>query len=424
MHTSMHNLIFEVAFRALFWLVRGGCGGSLLSLTATRVTPISILGKFALVIATGGPGAILGALMPGRKEGTPAMAVNFFLIGFYAFFWAVRINGCIRRGRQPLLRGREWFFNIHVQPDFYAGAGREILHRYWMRMLIPFAVDIPLAVAIFVSGRLMLLNLLILGLCALIHINHCYSVDLAERKARRFAVAEAERPVVSIALCLKPRRLRDYTNRKLEWVMGLSTAFTLVWLVRYYFAAPEHHHLRVVFAAPLFLLYTQIGALLVKGIVLAWRAPFPESQAAEHLKACEETRKYYLKQCDWIRASATAAMLFSLVQFSVPPALYGRALSVWLAAWSGITLVATVWQEIKRKRLVRLALRTQPVRFPDFLHQSEMARWPLCYQPTAPMLVLKGAHGYSLNLANRLSHLGAAYLMGLVALFGLLSIGH
>jgi len=73
--------------------------------------------------------------------------------------------------------------------------------------------------------------------------------------------------------------------------------------------------------------------------------------------------------------------------------------------------------------LVRLALRARPVKLPDFLHQSEMARWPVCYQPSAPMLMLKGAHGYSLNLANTLTHLGAAYLIGLVALLVMLPVG-
>src|SRR5262249_16483108 len=77
-----------------------------------------------------------------------------------------------------------------------------------------FAVDIPVAIAIFLSGHLLLLNGLVLGLCALIHINHLFSVDLAERQARPFAVPEAEAPVASIVFSLTPRRLRDYTNRK------------------------------------------------------------------------------------------------------------------------------------------------------------------------------------------------------------------
>jgi hypothetical protein len=37
------------------------------------------------------------------------------------------------------------------------------------------------------------------------------------------------------------------------------------------------------------------------------------------------------------------------------------------------------------------------------------------------MLMLKGAHGYSLNLANRVTQLSAAYLTGLVTLFSVLA---
>jgi hypothetical protein len=352
------------------------------------------------------------------------MHINQYVIILYIFFWVVRINGCVRRGRLPLLRGPEWFFNVHVQPDFYMGAGRKILHRYWMRMLIPFAVDIPVATAISLTGHLVLLNWLILGLCALIHINHSFSVDLAERQARPFAVPEAEQRVASMILSLKPRRLRDYTNRKVEWALALSSIVALAWLVRYYFAAPEHQNLRLVFGFPAFMLYLQVGLLFVKRVVVAWRTPVPQVQAAEHMQAREETRKYYLRVCDWYRAAASTMILFWPIEISTSPAGFNRLFGIWFAAWMAISVVATVWVEIRRKQLVTLALRARPVKLPDFLHQSEIARWPVCYQPSAPMLMLKGAHGYSLNLANTLTHLGAVYLAGLLALFALLPPGH
>jgi hypothetical protein len=65
------------------------------------------------------------------------VSVLQYSITFYALFWVVRVYGCARRGRQPLLRGPEWFFNVHVSPDFYHGDGRKPLHWYWLRMLIP-----------------------------------------------------------------------------------------------------------------------------------------------------------------------------------------------------------------------------------------------------------------------------------------------
>jgi|HubBroStandDraft_1064217.scaffolds.fasta_scaffold01658_12 hypothetical protein len=351
------------------------------------------------------------------------MHLDQYFVIFYIFFWVVRIKGCVRRARQPLLRGPEWFFNAHVQPDFYTGAGGKILHRYRMRMCIPFLVDIPVAFAIFLSGNLPLLSLLMLGLCALIHINHAFSVDLAERQARPFAVPEAEQPVSAMALSLKPRRLRDYSNRKVEWALALSSVFAFAWLVRYYLFAPGHHNLGLVFGVPVFYLYLHAGMLFAKRVVLAWRTPVPQAQAAEHLEAREETRKFYLRQCDWGRAAVSAGILFWPIEIGTSPAGLDRLIGIWFAAWMAIAVVSTVWVEIRRKQLVAVTLRALPVKLPDFLRQSEIARWPVCYQPSAPMLMLKGAHGYSLNLANRLSHLGAAYLAGLVVLFALLPIG-
>lgn len=351
------------------------------------------------------------------------MQVDQFLVIFYILFWVVRINGCIRRGRQPLLRGREWFFTVHVRSDFYTSAGKRILHRYWLRMLIPFLLDIPLAVAIFLSGHLALLNWLVIGLSAVIHINHCYSVDLAERQAQAFAVPEASQPVASMVLSMKPRRLWDYSNPKLEWMLAVSTLAAFAWLIRSYFAAPEPRDLRLVFGTPVFLLYIQLGLLFVKRLILAWRTPIPQAQAEEHLRVREETRKFYLKMCDWNRVLASAGIVFWPIQTSASPEAADRLTGIWLAAWLVVSVVGTILVEIKRKKLAALSLRAQPVKLPDFLRQSEIARWPVCYQPSVPMLLLKGARGYSLNLANTLAYVGAAYLAGWVALVTLLPKG-
>src|SRR5690242_225598 len=147
------------------------------------------------------------------------MSITQYTVLTYALFWAVRIRGCVRRWRQPLVRGPEWFFNVHMQPGFYAGPGKKILHRYWMRIFIPFVVDIPVATAIFISGQFLYLNWLIVGLAALIHINHLLSVGLAQRQAQRFAVAEDAQPAPALVFSVKTRRLRDYTNVTLEIAM-------------------------------------------------------------------------------------------------------------------------------------------------------------------------------------------------------------
>ncbi|MGH9702187.1 MAG: hypothetical protein ACRD4K_02335 [Candidatus Acidiferrales bacterium] len=210
----------------------------------------------------------------------------------------------------------------------------------------------------------------------------------------------------------------------MEWALAISSVIAFAWLVRYYFAAPEHHDLRRVFGVPVLYLYLQTGLLFVKRVVVEWRTPAPQAQAAEYLQVREETRKYYLLACDGCRAAAAAGILFWPVVISTSPEKFDRVFGIWFGLWLAISVAATVWVELKRKQLVELSMQARPVKLPDFMRQSEIARWPVCYQPAVPMLMLKGSRGYSLNLANHLAHLGAAYLIGLVALFALLPKHH
>ena len=339
------------------------------------------------------------------------MNTDRYLVIVYALFWIVRIYGCFRRGRQPLLRGAEWFFNVPVPADFYQGRGRTLLHRYWMRMLIPLAIDIPIAAAIFYTQHISWLRFLIVGQCALIHLNHVYSVDLAERQAR--AVIEMpQEPVARVSLSLKPRRLRDYSNANVEWALALMTIFVLAWLGWHWMKTG-----RLFFVGPLVMLYLQLGLLFAKQIIVASRMPVPQTQAGEHMELGEETRRHYLQMCDWLRITVAAGTLLWPVWLSVPAAQHGRLVAVWLASWIVISIGGQVWLEMRRKRLVNIALRARPVRMPEFL---QPVRGPVCYEPSAPMLLLKGANGYSLNFANTWTQLGAVYLAGLIVLFAVI----
>lgn len=345
---------------------------------------------------------------------------NTFIVLFYALFWPVRINGCIRRGKQPLLRGKEWFFDVPVPAGFYEGAGKRLMRDYWLRMLIPFAVDIPLATWIFLTGRLLWLNWLVIGLCALIHVNHVYSVDLAQRQARRFRAIEQEETAVVIGGQLAVRRLRDYSNAAVEWGIAIVMMGGLAVLTAFYLADPAQRDWRMVFGAPIVCVYLQLGMLLVKSFIVRWRTPVPQTHAAEHMEAREQMRAYYLKMCDWGRISFATPMLILPLGFVLSRTAMDQLLTAWLWLWMALSIAATVWVEIKRKQLVRVSLRARPVKMPGLLNEAGMARWPLCFQPSAPTMILKGARGYSLNIANALTQLSAAYLVGMAVLIAAL----
>jgi hypothetical protein len=292
---------------------------------------------------------------------------------------------------------------VPVPSDFYDGVGRMLLHRYYRRMLIPFAVDIPLAIAIFASGHLLLLNWEVVGIAALIHINHLYSVDLAERQARRYAVALAAPPPAAVVLSLTPRRLRDYTHPIVEALLALVLALALALWMR---------QVRTAYKVPVLVLYIEIGLLLIKQMIVSWRSPMPRSQLAEHVALREQTRTYYLAVCDFHRV----VFALMLVWLAVHPGTNQSA--AFYVVFLSLGIVGQIVVELKRKQLVKVALRARPVALPDFLNQATLARWPLCYRPSAPMLVIKGARGYSINLANSLAMVSVAYLAGLIVLEG------
>ena len=324
------------------------------------------------------------------------MPHDHFLVVYYLLIWAVRIRGCFRRWGQPLLRGPGYFFSVPVSSDFQSGAARKILQHYRMRMFIPFVLDIPIAITIFIPGYVQYFIWLLLAQMALTHVNHVFSVDIAERQARKFATAETEQSVASLVLSLKTRRLRDYSNLKLETAIALSTVIAIAALVRYYVAAPEHHNVRMVFGGAAVLLYTQLGFLFAKWVIVAWRTPVPQAQAEEHLEAREEARKLYLQVCDWSRINSTVVLLLCPVLHYASPANRHRYLSMLFIAALAVAVVLSIWQEFRRKQVLAASLRARPMKLPELLSPSEPLRWPLCYQPAAPMLVLKGAHGYSL----------------------------
>jgi pimeloyl-ACP methyl ester carboxylesterase len=345
------------------------------------------------------------------------VTIGQYSLLLYVLFWIVRINGCIRRGREPLLRGSEWFFDVRVPTGFYSGVGRRIVRRYRARMLIPFAADIPLAALIIASGHLGWLNALIVALSVLIHLNHSASVARAQREARAFAIPETEQPATEMALSLAPRRLRDYSNRAVETIIALGTAALFAWLLAYYLTASERPDARGLFAVPALMVYLQLGLLYIKALAVAWRSPLPRRGAEEYLEASEELRRHWVLLCDGSRLLVTASAFFWPTLLAAGADERARVMGAWFLVWIAAAVGGTAWAEIRRMRLASIVSRLRPVRLPHMACESPAPRGPLSFEPAMPTLVLRGVHGHSLNIANRWFYLAAGYAAGLVALF-------
>lgn len=340
-------------------------------------------------------------------------------LALYAVFLVSRVNGCIRRGRQPLLRGRQWFFNVPVGMEFYRGSGARLLRGYWLRMLVPFAVELPVAAYLIASGRPSVLAWLILALCALIHLNHHYSVAFAVRQARRLASAEPQATSTIVAPVVR-RSLNEYSSRPAEWIVGLSIAIATGCLIHHYDTSPGRYDPRFVFGAPVLCLYVHIGLILLKRYVVHWSAPIPGAYTSEYFECVERTRRFYARMVDWCRIFFTVPILIWPAVLAVSASSAQLLLQVWFLSAMSWSIVLALWVEFQRKALVATALEAPPIVVPDPLNQSNLAPWPLCFQPAAPAMILKGARGNSLNFAHVNVAIGAAYLAGMSVLVVLL----
>src|SRR5262249_11837298 len=154
--------------------------------------------------------------------------------------------------------------------------------------------------------------------------------------------------------------------------------------------------------------------------VLAWPAPVPQDQADAFMLAAEERRRYYVRLWDWSRAASVLSMVIWPALIAAPKPTADRLLAAWLGVSIVAGVVATVLGEIKRKQIATLASLTKPVRLPDLLG-ADGAAWPVCYEPSAPALMLRSARGYSLNFGSSLAKFTAAYVAGLALLIFVLT---
>lgn len=353
------------------------------------------------------------------------MTIAEFSVALYVLFWIVRINGFLRRSREPLMRGAQWFFDVPVPADFYAGAGRAILRRYRLRLLVPFAIDVPVAAAIFAWGNVAMLNALIVALSVLIHAGHAICVDLAEREARRFEAPGGAGLSAGLGISLATRRVRDYSHPAIEALVALLAVVTSAWLAARYLGTTPRPDPRHLFGTPVLLLYLQLGMLYAKWLAVEWRMPLPREGAARYRAVRELSRRHVLALVDWGRIVVAVSFLYWPMVVSAAPEEHAAVLNLWLVLWIAAGIGGTAWVEIRRKRLKALLARTRPVRLPDLLRQPQLARWPVCCAPGVPLLVLRGERGYSLNIAHRLALLGGAYVAGFAALLWLVRFaGH
>ncbi len=337
-----------------------------------------------------------------------------------AFFLGLQVSATINRWKLPLIRGEDYFLRVHVGAEFYRGPGRLVLDAYRRRLFLPLVVELPGIAMILAFGHPVYLLYLMVGVAIVSTANGIWAVTVARAKASALARPVAEQPATAMAIPLGTRRLANYTHRRLELLLAVANVASMVWLVRYYLSFEAPHRFQAVLGVPILLLYMHGGLLLAKWGAVVSRTALPKYQTADQLELREEARRFSIDTSDSIRVLCT----LMLVLYTSRLAFFhgARGVSPIFYAAVAAMLAWTIWYARRRNALIGVMGRIKPAAMPDALERDDAVSGWICYRPMKPVLLLKGRHGYALNLGSRRTQAAALYMVGLAAVFGWLCL--
>src|SRR5262245_47287646 len=206
---------------------------------------------------------------------------EWVLVGSVAGLLGIRLLSFIRFWKIPFSFGADRFFGLPVQ----APAAEPLLRQYRALLWIPYLPDALCALAALHWGGLLGLLLEQLAAAVVTRVSQTLLAIHTIRQAKWLAVQDSWKPVKSVALSLKARRLRDYANLPFELVVALLMVGVLSLLT--YHARPWQEgaappHLTRVSAFTALAIYLQLGGLLVKQGLVKWRMWLPGERTEEY----------------------------------------------------------------------------------------------------------------------------------------------
>jgi hypothetical protein len=328
----------------------------------------------------------------------------------------MRIPRIVERWKAPLLRGAEWFFNVQVGPDFLRGPGAAILRNYRLLLFLPWAIEVPIALALVYTNHNQAVLWLLLCVTALTRVNYYAARTLAEKRAQPFNISSPSKPVSAIALSLAPRSLRDYTNPWVEALIVTALAGSLAWLGYRYSVTQAWNAVRGPFAVTIFCIYLQLGLLLVKRACIRARSAAPADNPEQYLAWRDSLRRLAAATCDYMRLAVLITPLTVDVQ-SVTYSWQGstaKTVSIFIIVAAGFLGTWYEWRH--RLRYLQVTRETPPARFLVLPDVKDASRF-LCFRPSLPVLLLNGPKGYTLNLASAPARIAGLYAAGCAALW-------
>src|SRR5579862_3939999 len=241
------------------------------------------------------------------------------LVPLALMLFAMRIRTLQRVWRLPLRNGEEFFLAQRVEPDFYRSAGAPLLRRYHVSALITSLLDAPLAAWLIATGRYADLAIEQLLVLVVSIVAYSFMVPHFSALASLLCVSQKEPPTTSLQLSMTPRRLRDYTIPGVEVIVVAATLLALGMVTRCYAhslavnaSVSDFGALRGGTLLAVWVLYWQLGLLLLKGAVIRRRMPLPVNRTEDFRRWRMAWLSHKLRGFDATRIFSALSLLFAM----------------------------------------------------------------------------------------------------------------
>jgi hypothetical protein len=335
-----------------------------------------------------------------------------------------RLVAVLRLWKAPREKGESCFLTQPVGTAFYAGIGAGLERQFRAALLICLLIDAPVVYWLAATGQYAALVgeqfvALLLGGVA----NNLIVANFANRASVVVGFG-GERAGTAVQVSMTPRRLADYTNRLVEAVVAIAIAASFAMVGRAHAASTEPwvtwnaaRWLRSVDSVTAWVLYLQLGLLLLKIVFVRWRMPLPVRRTDDFRRWRMAWLSYHLRVIDALRVLFALGLLAALLRLTWA---YG-ATAAFVACGVVAIAIFTGYVARERRRLAAVANDIKPIElvkeFPQrIVPEGRFLADILFVSPGNPRVLVPSNRGLALNIAHPTTYGWTAYLLGLVAL--------
>ncbi len=347
-----------------------------------------------------------------------------WLLGFALFAFAARLAGAARLWSFPRKNGEGRLFGQRVDSAFEAENGFSLIRKYRAALTIALLFDAPIAVWLGSTDRLRALVgeqfiAMVLNTIA----NNLVLTYFASRVAM-LARPHGEPVGASIQVSMWPRRLRDHTNAAVELGIGILLVVSLALAQQAHAVSAEPwvtwnaaKWLRSIDSVAAWLLYLQLGLLLLKVVFIRWRMALPARRTDEFRRWRTAWLAYHMRLFDSLRVLLALALLSAIYWLARAP----DATAAFGAGWVVILSAFAVYWRREKSHLASVAQELKPLELASEFPRSGVpeGRFMLGFlyvNRENPGVLVRSGSGIALNVAHPATYAWAAYLFGLIVL--------